>query len=176
MDKLKPLRHKDLKHQADFLLKDLKNTSRAAETARRFSQIKPFINTTPDTLLRAVKTVRLKHAYAVLAFERGYSHWWELKEAVIENDCLYRYCCTAFVHQWFTHYDEAKKYFEKNDGYLLSFWNDYAVCGAEYITCLGLGEHQRLWSRIGYNWVTPADTEAYTKLKSLARENYLSLL
>jgi hypothetical protein len=174
MNNLKSIRLSELKTQAVFLLKDFQsNSAKAIVAASRFTKIQPFQNTAPEVLLQSPETVKLKHAYAVLAFEYGFSAWTQLKEAVIENDCLYRYSCVAFVHSWFKDYNEARRYFEKNGGYLISFWKDYAVCGPEYISCIGLGSHEDLWKKIGYNWVQPKDTEAYSKLKSLARENYL---
>ena len=173
MNNLKPIRLSELKTQAAFLLKDLQsNPAKATEAALRFTKIHPFHNT-PTQVIQSSGLVKLKHAYAVLAIENGFPDWAQLKDAIIENDCLYRYSCVAYVHSWFKDYSEAKHYFELNGGYLISFWKDYAVCGPEYISCIGLGSYEALWEKIGYNWVQPKDIEAYSKLKSLARENYL---
>jgi len=41
---------------------------------------------------------------------------------------------------------------QKHGGYLLSFWKDYVVCGEEYIARIGLGDYQKQWQSIGYDW------------------------
>jgi len=175
MNILKPVRLSELKTQASFLLKDLhRQTEVFLPSANRFLQLPDFRFKTANWLTENPDKVLLKHAYKVIAFENNFKEWADLKYAVIENDCLYRSSGVAFIHQWFTDYQQAETYFQKNGGYLLTFWKDSVVCGDEYINYIGLGDFQDLWQKIGYNWAKPADVKAFQSLKEIAKKNYLS--
>ncbi|WP_323514086.1 MULTISPECIES: hypothetical protein [unclassified Mucilaginibacter] len=47
------------------------------------------------------------------------------------------------------------------------------VCGNEYISCLSLSEYYEHWKNIGYDWVKPADQEAWVFLNQKAIKNCL---
>jgi len=175
MNNLKPVRLSELRTQASFLLKDLqKKTSLSQSPANRFLQLTDFSGKTENWLAEHADMVLLKHAYQVIAHENNFKEWADLKRAVIENDCLYRSSCVAYIHQWFKDYQQAETYFQKNGGYLLVFWKDFVVCGKEYITCIGLGNYEDLWKKIGYNWANTGETKAFQLLKEAAEKNYLS--
>lgn len=141
MNELKPVRIRDLKAQAIFLLKGLQsNPDLSRQSARRFLELPEFSGKTENWLIEHSDAVRLKHAYKVIALEHGTKGWADLKHIVVENDCLYRPSCVAFVYSWFSNYPQAEIYFKKHGGYLLSFWRDFVVCGKEYICCIGLGD------------------------------------
>jgi hypothetical protein len=175
MNSLKPVRLSELKIQASFLLKDLKRqTELAPSSANRFLQLTDFRGKTANWLAEHADTVLLKHAYKVIAHENNFREWADLKHTVIENDCLYRSSCVAYIHQWFSDYRQAEIYFQKNGGYLLTFWKDFVVCGKEYIACIGLSDYEDMWKKIGYNWSKPAEIKAFQSLKEIATKNYLS--
>jgi hypothetical protein len=175
MNILKPIRLRELKTQASFLLKDLHSQSDLSlQSANRLLQISDFSGKTENWLIQHAGSIQLKHAYSVIAYENGYKTWADLKHFVIENDCLYRPSGVAYVHQWFNNYQQAETYFKEHGGYLLMFWNDFVVCGKEYISSIGLGNYQEQWDKIGRNWAKPADNNAFQFLKETAKKNYLS--
>jgi hypothetical protein len=175
MNVLKPVRLNELKTQAAFLLKDLRSKPGVShKSANHFLQLSDFSDKTENWLIENADAVQLKHAYRVIAHENNFKDWAGLKHFVIENDCLYRASGVAYIHRWFTDYQQAEIYFKKHGGYLLSFWNDFVVCGKEYISCLGLGDYPDRWAAIGYNWVKPAENKSFEFLKEAAKNNYLS--
>ena len=175
MHNLKPVRLNELKLEATFLLKDLKNNSRqTSETLSRFKVIPSFSNKA-DTLITQGKHVKLKHAYQVLALERGFKNWSDLKHFVVEKDCLYRPHLVPYVHSWFKQYQPAMEYHQKHGGYLLAFWGDIIVCGEEYIKGLELDACQAEWQAVAYDWVRPVDQMAWQVLSEKAKSNYLKL-
>ncbi len=176
MSNLKPVRLKELKIQAVFLLKDLRSTAEVSsrKAASRFLQISDFSRKTDDWLIAHADAVQLKHAYKVIAYENNYDTWAALKHFVIENDCLYKSSGVAYIHQWFNNYRQAEAYHQKHGGYLLAFWKDFVVCGKEYINCIGLGNYEAEWKNIGYNWIKPANDKAFLLLKDAAKRNYLA--
>lgn len=174
MNSLKPIRLHSLNTQALFLLKDLKSgTAKSINAAERFLNLPSFSHKTVDWMINHADTVKLKYAYQLLAIEHGFNSWTELKRYVIDNDCLYRSSCVAYVYAWFKDYQQAETYHRKNGGYLITIWKDYAVCGKEYINCIGLTMHQELWEKIGNNWANPLNKKAWLLLKEQAGENYL---
>ncbi|WP_157493843.1 hypothetical protein [Fulvivirga imtechensis] len=175
MSNLTPIRLNELKLQANFLLKDLKSNSERAEAATsRFSKLPYFAHVLSDKSSLPVSQVRLKHAYEVIALENDFPNWSSLRQYVVEKDCLYRGSLVAFVHSWFQNYAEAEAYLNKNGGYLLAFWNDFIICGPEYVKGLGLHSYQSYWERIHYNWIKPADLQAWELLRSRAKEIYVN--
>ncbi|MBK6264840.1 hypothetical protein JKA74_07315 [Marivirga sp. S37H4] len=175
MNNLRAIRLSDLKIQASFLLKNLRNKpDSTSESVKRFLQIPSFSLKSEEWLIENSGFVKLKHAYAVIAHENGFHSWIDLKETVIKNDCLYNPSCVGIVYAWFKNYSDAEEYFKKNGGYLLTFWRDYVVCGNEYITCIGLNQYEEQWQAIGYNWVHPKDNKAFQYLQKMAKTNYQS--
>ena len=139
MDTIKPIRLAELKLQATFLFKRFKSNSENSHLlAERLLQLPHFKSYKTDTLATNKQWVKLKHVYHLLALENGCKSWGDLKDFVIENDMLYNQSGVPYIHSWFQRYKEALIYFKVNGGYLLSFWNDFIVCGDEYIKCLEL--------------------------------------
>jgi hypothetical protein len=172
MNTLKPVRLSHLKTQAAFLLKEFRQGGEhSAKAVQRFLQLSSF---TRQQLLDHPEAVKLKHAYHVIGFENGFPDWNTLRQTVIESDCLYRPCCVAYIHSWFTTYEQASLYYKQHGGYLLTFWNDYIVCGKEYIKCIGLDDYTDQWQKISYNWVHPADRNAWIFLSAHAAKLYLN--
>lgn len=175
MDNLRPIRLRELKLQAIFLLKDFRsNSERAKAAALRFSRLPYYVSASFDTDASQAGKIKLKHAYEVIAQEYGFPDWPTLMRHVVEKDCLYRPSHIGFVHSWFKDYEEAKVYHIKNGGYLLAFWNDIIICGPEYIRGLELHPYQEYWKRINYNWLKPASLQAWKFLYDRAKENYLN--
>lgn len=173
MNNLKPVRLSELKTQASFLLKDLRNISDLSrKSAKRFLTVPCFSLNTEHWIIEHADSVQLKHAYVVIALENGFNNWADLKQAVIEKDCLYKPCCVSFIYAWFSNYEQAEAYFQKNGGYLIAFWKDFVVCGKEYISCLGLSQYEEQWKSMGYNWVNPKNEKAFQFLKEAAKNNY----
>lgn len=174
MNILKPVRLNELKTQASFLLKDLHQADTSHKAINRFLSISDFSGKTKNWLIDHKDVVQLKHAYKVIAHENKFDTWADLKHFVVENDCLYRSSYVAYIHHWFTDYQQAETYLEKYGGYLLIFWKDFVVCGKEYINGIGLGNYEDQWKKIGHNWVKPAENKAFLFLKEEAKKNYLS--
>ena len=167
MDQLQPLRLRDLKLQAHLLFKQ---SQKDVSIAARFSVLPSFRGLSVDEVQQSL---RLKHVYEYLAQQYGFAHWRELKHYVVVQDCLYRKHCVAYVYSWFTNYDAAKAYQNKHRGYLLRFWEDYIVCGTEYIRCIGMPIDHPDWNIIGYDWVRPKEREAFARLEAIAISNYI---
>ena len=167
MDQLQPLRLRDLKLRVRLLFKE---SQKDDAVAFRFSNLPLFTNLSPNEIKNSI---RLKHAYELTAIQYGFTDWRSLKQYVVEQDCLYRKQCVAFVHAWFKDYTQAKAYQDKNNGYLLRFWSDYIVCGVEYIRCIGMPIDDPGWKTIGYDWVRPKNRDTFDRLASIAFSNYL---
>jgi hypothetical protein len=166
----------EYKTRAAILLKNLRSDdkSKAEEAALRF-QILPFLaGLSPQTLLRA--TLKLKHALTVLALENGFDTWADLKRNVEYNDkriafrnrsytSLYpKRVSMGFVNEWHAQYDEALAALQEIGGYLLPYKSHYFIVQDLYIEALGLDPDDMDWELIGWNWVKPADTEAWERL------------
>lgn len=177
MNKLKPVRLVELKIQAKILLKNLKSpvNTIAESSLKRLLLIPEFHILSKGNKQPIAERVQLKHALKVIATEYGYNDWTSLKNDVVENDLLFRQSGVAYVHRWFKDYNTAKEYHNKNNGYLLKFWNDIIVTGKEYISCLKLNDLETQWSLIGNDWVKPANSKAFDILKKQAVINYNQL-
>jgi len=175
MNTLKPIRLSELKTQASFLLKELRNSSADnRKSAERFLALPGFEDKTSQWIAEHLDAIQLKHAYLVLAVENGFTSWTEFRRIVIDKDCLYKSSSVGFIHSWFNHYPQAEAYHLRHGGYLLSFWDDYVVCGEEYINRIGLDIYQEQWRSIGYDWVAPKNRNAWTFLNEKARLNYIN--
>ena len=72
----------------------------------------------------------------------------------------------AFLNRWFTSYQEARASLEAEGGYLLPHGSQFFVTVAGGIHELGLDPDHTDWGRIGWDWVRPADREAWERLKA----------
>ncbi|MCZ4319215.1 hypothetical protein O4H26_09445 [Aequorivita viscosa] len=169
MKKVPPTRLNDLKSSAKqlykkFLLRDLHAIQRFAKWYPEYTQSTEFID-----------SIKLKHAFSVIACEYEFDDWSSLKHYVVAQDMLYRKSGVPFVHAWFKKPQDATDYFNTHGGYLLKFWGDYIVCGEEYIGILNLNTFEKEWRAIGFNWVHPKNEVAFMKLQAAAETNYLNL-
>jgi hypothetical protein len=70
------------------------------------------------------------------------------------------------LNQWFSDYDAARTYRVGEGGFLLPYGGQYFVTSAEAIRGLGLEPGDPDWERIGWDWVRPADTAAWERLRA----------
>ena len=173
MKKLHPTRLVDLKKEAKQLYKLLKASE--PTTHSRFKTAFPNLFASKNETDAGTAPFQLKHAYALLAQEYGFETWSSLKEHLICQDMLFRKNGIHLIHAWFNKAPQATDYFDKNKGYLLKFWDDYVICGEEYIQLLKLDNHKKEWREIGYNWIDPKNIQAHNVLHTAAKANYLNL-
>lgn len=167
---LRPASLEVYKKEAKKLFKSLPKN---ASLLQRILELYPYIPYHSGDISGRYSQIKLKHIYQVLAIEHGFENWASMRNYIIEQDMLYRKHGIAFIHSWFNNYLDAFQYFQKYGGYLLQFWQDYIVCGKEYLQVLGLDTFQSEWEKIGYNWVMPAHKEAYKRLYQAALLQYL---
>lgn len=101
--------------------------------------------------------IKRKHALAVIANEKGFKSWTDLK-------CQLPFIRGGFLNQWFVNYTEAKSYQQLNGGFILPFKNQFFICDADYINHLGFNTEDQDWKLIGYDWVNPNNQDAWKRL------------
>lgn len=72
----------------------------------------------------------------------------------------------VFLNQWFSDYDAARTHLDAEGGYLLPYGSQYFVASAEAIRELGLEPDDPDWARINWDWIRPADTAAWERLRA----------
>jgi hypothetical protein len=72
----------------------------------------------------------------------------------------------AVVNRWFTTYEAARASLEAEGGYLLPYRRHFFVTLREGVRELGLDPDDPDWARIGWDWVRPADAEAWARLRA----------
>jgi hypothetical protein len=70
----------------------------------------------------------------------------------------------AIVNRWFTTYEAALASLRSEGGFLFPYKRQYFVTQGEGVRELGLDPDDPDWARIGWDWVCPADREAWTRL------------
>lgn len=147
----------ECKVQASILLKSLRSTDIASsqKAAKRFQRLPEFGNFSLEDILQA--DMKRKHALAVIAIEKGFQSWVDLK-------CQLPFIRGGFLNQWFANYGEAKSYQQANGGFLLPFKNQFFICDADYIMNLGFDPEDADWKLIGYDWENPGNKEAWQRL------------
>lgn len=147
---------KECKIQASILLKALHSDDiqKAQQAAKRFQRLPEFAEFSLDAIQSKVKR---KHALAVIAIEKGFKSWTDLK-------CQLPFIRGGFLNQWFANYAEAKAYQQLNSGFLLPFKKQFFICDVNYINNLGLNADDPDWKLIGYDWVNPENNEAWRRL------------
>ncbi len=75
----------------------------------------------------------------------------------------------VFLNHWFTRYEDARAFRRAHGGYLLPYGFQFFVTPEGGIRALGLDPKDPDWDAIGYDWVEPADPDAWERLK-LRRE------
>lgn len=154
----------DCKRDADLLLKDLHSDDREVRrrAAERFRRIAPFKELGADHVCRSHADIQRKHALAVIARERGYAAWKNLKDAA---DVLW--CppdTSAFWHNWCKTHKEAREYLEVNGGYLLTAHGKWFIAERGYIEWLGLDPDDPRWDAIDFDVYAPRDKRACDEL------------
>lgn len=72
----------------------------------------------------------------------------------------------VFLNHWYSDYAQARAHRDAEGGYLLSYRSQYFIVGGEAIRELGLDPDDPDWSRIGWDWVRPADQSAWERLRA----------
>lgn len=112
--------------------------------------------------------IQLKHALAIIANEYGFSSWLGLKNYFLLTGLTkFEPTVGGFFNQWFSSYSEAKQMLQQTEGYLLPYKTQFFICESGYIQHLGLNEQIADWQAINYNWIEPADMEAWQRLNTL---------
>jgi hypothetical protein len=78
---------------------------------------------------------------------------------------MYVTSMATLLNRWFTSYENARSSLDSEGGYLLPFKDQYFVTMREGVRELGLDPDDPDWARIGWDWVRPADPEAWARLK-----------
>ncbi|MBA3814124.1 MAG: hypothetical protein H0X26_06510 [Alphaproteobacteria bacterium] len=147
----------ECKVRASLLLKSLRSRDQASsqKAAKRFQHLPEFGVCSFEEILQA--DIKRKHALAVIAIEKGFTSWSDLK-------CQLPFIRGGFLNQWFANYADAKSYQHANSGFLLPFKNQFFMCDADYIVNLGFDAEDPDWALIGYDWAHPADKNAWQRL------------
>ena len=147
----------ECKIQASVLVKSLysDNIKSSQQAAKRFQRLPEFKKFSIEEIIQA--EVKRKHALAVIAIEKGFKSWTDLK-------CQLPFIRGGFLNQWFAKYDDAKSYQQINHGFLLPFKNQFFICDADYINNLGFNSKDPDWKLIGYDWVNPDNKDAWKRL------------
>jgi hypothetical protein len=72
----------------------------------------------------------------------------------------------AILNQWYARYDDARASLEEGGGYLLPYKSQFFITQEEGIRELGLDPEDPDWERIGWDWVKPANSDAWQRLKA----------
>lgn len=147
----------ECKIQASILLKSLysNNVESSHQAAKRFQILPEFSSFSFVEIIQA--DIKRKHALAVIAVEKGFTSWTDLK-------CQLPFIRGGFLNQWFASYAEAKSYHQRNGGFLLPFKKQFFICDADYINNLGFNSEDRDWKLIGHDWVNPSNKDAWQRL------------
>ena len=152
----KPFTEDEAKIQASLLLKSLKSDD-PSKAIKRFSRLPEFSDLSTQELLQ--KPIKLKHALAVVAFEKGFRSWLDLKMQL-------NFIIGGHLNLWFSNYEEAVSYLKSNGGFLLPYKTQYFICDASYLKRIGFDPKDSDWQKIGFNVAVPADTKAWERLYS----------
>ncbi|MBI2707270.1 MAG: hypothetical protein HYX35_03020 [Proteobacteria bacterium] len=147
----------ECKIQASILLKALhsRDVASSEKAAKRFQLLAEFRKLSLGGITQA--DIKRKHALSVIAIEKGFQSWADLK-------CQYPFICGGFLNHWFANYAEAKSYQHLNGGFLLPFKNQFFICDSDYITNLGFNPVDPDWKLIGQDWANPDHKEAWKRL------------
>lgn len=143
----------ECKIQASILLKALRSSDFAA--AKRLQILPEFKSLSQEEILQM--DIKRKHALTVIALEKGFQSWSELK-------CQLPFIRGGFLNQWFKNYEDAKTYLQANGGFLLPYQKQFLVCDSDYITHLGFDAEDKDWQLIRYDWAKPANQKAWQRL------------
>jgi hypothetical protein len=147
----------ECKIQASILLKSLRSsdTPKALATAKRLQLLPEFKNLSCEEIIKI--DVKRKSALTVIAIEKGFASWSELK-------CQLPFIRGGFLNQWFKNYDEAKAYLQAHGGFLFPYQKQFFVCDQDYINHLGFNAEDKEWKLIDFDWAKPKNKEAWQRL------------
>ena len=147
----------ECKIQASILLKALRSsdTKKSFAAAKRLQALPEFKKLTCEEIIEL--DVKRKSALAVIAFEKKFSSWTELK-------CQLPFIRGGFINQWFKSYEDAKSYLQSNGGFLLPFQKQFFVCDRDYIHYLGFNPDDNDWKLIEFDWAKPINKAAWQRL------------
>lgn len=144
----------ECKVQASVLLKSLRK-DQAEQAAKRFHRLPEFENLSISDIMQ--KEIKRKDALRVIAIEKGFNSWEQLK-------CQLPFIRGGFLNKWFANYSDAKSYLQSNGGFLLPFKHQYFVCDEDYIANLGFEPNDLDWKLIGCDWEKPTNAGAWKRL------------
>ncbi|MEW6736971.1 MAG: hypothetical protein AB1489_37125 [Acidobacteriota bacterium] len=167
----------EYKIKASILLKTLRSadSEKALDAALRFRCLPHLANFSPQEIVLHKEKIRLKHALTVIAIENKYASWPDFKRYLEKREAirarrnytsLYPRRCAGFLNEWYTNYEVAYHQQQQIGGYLLPYQDQFFICTRDYIKALGLDPDDLDWQCIGWNWVRPADQEAWQRLNS----------
>ena len=136
------------------------------------------------------ETVRRRHCLAALATALGFRGWPNLKalletmapkdqlnaEVISDLDygtVMYRDSGGSFWNIWSASYDEAQQIRSEHGGFLLAYRRQFMVVEHHFVRWLGSDPDDEDWTRIGRDWVRPADFDAWARLTARAIERRL---
>ncbi|HKQ99702.1 MAG TPA: hypothetical protein VJT09_03450 [Pyrinomonadaceae bacterium] len=171
----RPSNLEEYKIKASILLKLLKSNDpeKALGAATRFRRLPHLAALSPRDIVERKESVQRKHALGVIALEHNRASWAELKDYMEKREALknrrgytalYPRRCAGFLNEWYASYEVARGHLEQTGGYLLSYGSQFFICTAGYIKALGLDPEDPDWKLIRWDWVKPADTEAWERL------------
>ena len=171
-------RLEEFRAQARRLLKTLRqgDETAARTAAARFQSLRSFAERTVQDIQAHPGRVRLKHALAVIARENDYPSWralkhaWEDPQQAESATSMYEPGFDVLLNRWFAHYTDAAESLAEQGGFLLPYKSQFLICEDEGIRLLGLDPRDPDWPKIGWNWVQPADREAWQRLHRKRQE------
>lgn len=145
------------KIQASILLKSLYSNDLiiSQKAAKRFRRLAEFKDLSLSDIIKA--DIKRKHALTVIAIEKGFKSWTDLK-------CQLPFIRGGFLNHWFANYVDAKSFQQLNGGFILPFKNQFFICDADYINHLGLNAEDPDWELIEYDWINPINKNAWNRL------------
>jgi hypothetical protein len=163
------------KAEASFLLKNLngEDKARALRAAMRLRVIAPFQGLAAAEVLERAAEVRRKHALSVVALERGYASWAELKQAceagrveapILDLERLITGIGGIHLSRWFSRYEDAAAELTSGGGYLLPYKTQFVVMDVDTIQTLGFDPRDPDWGRVGRDLARPAEPDARRRL------------
>jgi hypothetical protein len=137
------------KPASQSLLSDSQDVS-SKNALKRFHRCPATKDISPELL-------KLKHALAVIAFEKGFQSWEALKLQIglIKG---------GFLNLWFRNYEEAKAYQRQSGGFLLPYKKQFFICNEDYIRGLGLNPEDPAWASIQFDGGKPENMNILRRL------------
>ncbi len=121
---------------------------------------------------KAGQTLTLKDSFSILAKTAGYDSWKEMKDTYELGDILNPPRWSAMWKIWFSTKEEALLHFNQKENYLLPYQKQFFICDMNYVNALGLSEDDIDLQKIGRDWSSPNDKEAWTRvLKKITQIN-----